>query len=885
MGDSQSKLPNHSEANTLISLASDDAPTFFDFLTGGLILCWSALLLEYGRERFLRCNMEPQSMSHGVTEGLGTHQEENVKFVDTNPGFVFEEPNELDPLRDVALASDAKLDDFFQRPVRIASYQWLVNGPLFHEVFNPWALYFQNPRVINRIANYRLLRSKLHVKMTISGTGFHYGRLLASYNPLASDDDYTTRRSNIDQDKVGATQRPHFFLNPTTSEGGEMVLPFFYYENVVDIVESEWQKLGEMTLSSLGTLKHANGAVDLVTINVFAWAEDVKFAIPTSILPNTLVPQALDEYEGTISRVAGIVANVAGKMSQIPPISKFARATEIGARGVGMIASLFGYSRPADLEHCQYRPNTKGSFAVTNMKDDVHKLTVDQKQELTIDPRTAGLSDVDELGINYIASKETYLTNFAWQIGKANETLLFTSVVDPMIHRQNGDETHLTAPAFAALPFKYWRGSMNFRFQIVCSNYHKGRLKVVYDPDSALPTTEYNTNYTTIIDIADTKDFTMTVGWGQPTTYRERMDIDRNQVQQHGTTITGYSASLSEFSNGTISLYVVNELTVPNDTINNDIRINVFVSMGDDFEVAVPIGTDLQRVRFTNATNLMEPQGYSYLDYEPQGQTEEIAETKPVHDMSLDTMAKLTSVTDTTNHVHFGECIRSFRQLLKRYMIHEFPPVAGLINDVVVHEYVRHAMPFEPGYTANSSSMTNTVGLVEYAYGYMTLPKYISSAFGGWRGGVRYVWDFTRVNNVQERDKQTITVSVNNDDELQANLASVLNDVTNNIGRASQLELFSRVAGMNGISHQTSPVNPTINFEVPFYSERRFLPAKKRINFGTSDPNMPKFTVTRYGERGDDADSITSFVSTAEDFTCFFYLGPPVIYLEEFVPS
>jgi hypothetical protein len=50
---------------------------------------------------------------------------------------------------------------------------------------------------------------------------------------------------------------------------------------------------------------------------------------------------------------------------------------------------------------------------------------------------------------------------------------------------------------------------------------------------------------------------------------------------------TPYTSN-EDFGNGVIGVYVVNELTTPNSTIDNNIEINVFVSMGDDFEVFVP---------------------------------------------------------------------------------------------------------------------------------------------------------------------------------------------------------------------------------------------------------------------------------------------------------
>jgi hypothetical protein len=860
----------------------------------------------YRRWRDMKSRYVPQSDEVPVTHmdtqpismGPGSHTEQNVKFVDTHPGYTLEEKGSFDPVRDHALESDATLDEFFQRPIKIASYDWAVGGGGLHQQFNPWSLYFENPRVINRISNYKLMRSKLHIKATISGNGFHYGRCVLTYNPFPDKDTLTVDRTFVEPDFVAASQRPHIYLDPTNSQGGELILPFFYYKNVMDITISDWQQMGELVLADLQDLKHANGASDTVTINIFAWAEEAKFAIPTHQEPNTISAQA-DEYgKGPISRVAGVVAAAAGKLTSIPPIAPFARATEIGAGAAGALATLFGYSRPVMLEHCQYRPNTKGSFAVTNASDDVMKLTVDQKQELSIDPRTAGLDNVDELGINYIAGRESYYAQFPWAVGTGDESLLWNCVVDPGLFRVDGTAYALPACSFAALPFKFWRGSMKFRFQVVCSKYHKGRLKIVYDPaGTAGSTAEYNTAYTTIVDIADTTDFTVTVGWGQATSYRESIPVaSASESIIQNTSALSYDSSSASYGNGTIAVYVVNELTVPDSTIDNDININVFMSAGDDFEVAVPEHERLARMRFTNQSNLVQPQSDEIIPQANEvpntGDEQDRIDSKPHHTANINTMSALTTLSDQTNHIHFGESIRSFRQLLKRYTVHEFPSISGTQNDAIIHNFRRHLLPFEPGYTEDSSSLSTTVNVGttddEYVYGYMTLPRYLSAAYGGWKGGMRYVWDFSRMNANTNRRKGYLVAAINNDDSntTPTNSATNLNDTTTVAGKASQILANYDYSGMDGCTMQSKVINPTVNFEVPYYSEYRFTPAKQRVDYDTEMFAMPMYNVAHYGEKGDTSDSVTVWCAAAEDFTCFMFLGAPLLYYEgNSVPS
>lgn len=832
--------------------------------------------------------ISPQSEETQQMEGTPETSSQNVKFVDTHPGYTADATGDVDALRDAALAGDATLDEFFSRPIRIASQEWAVGSTLFFK-FNPWSLYFENPRVINRISNYKLLRSKLHIKIMINGNAFHYGRAIASYNPLPSDDKLTRDREFFSVDVVGASQRPHIYLDPTNSQGGDLILPFFTYLNVLDITQQDWQNMGTMVVQSLQDLKHANGAVDTVSVNVFAWAEEIKFAIPTSVEPGAIVPQS-DEYERKpVSMIAGAVAKAAGAWKNAPIIGPYARATEIGAGAMGAIATLFGYSRPVMLESCVYRPMTKPNIAVTNVPDDVVKLSVDAKQELTIDSRTVGLSGIDELAISNIVTRESYVTQFDWAVGTVAENLLFNLRVDPGIHNRLGSEIHLPATAYAVLPFKYWRGTLKYRFQVVCSKYHKGRLKIVYDPTSCAGTTaEYNTAYTTIVDISDTTDFTVDIGWGQHTSWREALPPTTGTAEMFSTLALGPTFNTA---NGNLAVYVVNELTVPNTEINNDISINVFISAGDDFEVAEPNNDFLAKMRFQEATPVRgDTEVIASDDFKsltPQSEETMKMDSQPSKPPSVNQMGMSTSTSDSTTLVHFGESISSFRQLMKRYNLHEFIPQTSLSTtpEKQLATFQRGALPYDPGYTNDPGNLTLSLTGGDYAYANMTMLRYATCAFGGWRGGVRYYIDTSTGSDSYNPNIMTVTRE-NEDEAGLGNFYTTLTDQLTASGKAALLTGYARAIGHEGCHTQSNRVNPTVSFEVPYYSRFRFSPAKQRSDFdGTGFSNEPHWQMIVQGAVHTPDDTYQVYVAAAEDFNCFMFLGAPVLFYENSPPD
>jgi hypothetical protein len=167
--------------------------------------------------------MKPQSGSE-YSLGPNKHKEQNVVFTDQISAFKTEVVSVMDPTRSQQDTHDADLADFFARPIKIKEFEWSIGSDVF-EQFNPWSEYLENPRVSNRIANFNMLRCKLHLKFVINANGFMYSRVLVSYLPFHQWDALTESSSLIPQDAVQESQMPHIFLNPTTSTGGEMILP------------------------------------------------------------------------------------------------------------------------------------------------------------------------------------------------------------------------------------------------------------------------------------------------------------------------------------------------------------------------------------------------------------------------------------------------------------------------------------------------------------------------------------------------------------------------------------------------------------------------------------------------------------------------------------
>ncbi len=795
---------------------------------------------------------------------LTTSQETAVIHDDT-PGHVVGLAHARDSTRDGLFSSaNDDLANFFARPVVTNTYTWTPSqGSPFTANFNPWSTFFGNKRVINRVNNYGLMRANLHVRFMINGNGFYYGRLMADYAPLHNNDDVTSYATLTVDNIVPASQRMHVFIDPSVSCPCELYLPFVYYKDAVCPVSAEWAELGKIYVRELTGLKHANASTQPLTITVMMWATEVELAIPTSVNSSALISQAGpgDEY-GTspVSTTATAVAEAATALTAVPPIAPFARATAMAATGFSRLAKAVGLSKPANISApTPMVPLYISDLAPSDCGDMSSKLTVDTKQELSIDPRIIGAELPDELSIAHLAAKESYLGSFSWATTKVAGDILWNTYVTPMVTRYTSPNYYPPACCFASLPFDYWRGKMRYRFQVVCSGYHRGRLRIVWDPQY-IAGLEANVQLTTICDITDTKDLVIEVDWGQPSHYLTRSGLTNSQSRYTTTAIT--VADSTQY-NGVLGVYVLNDLSTPNSVANNDISVNVFVSC-TDLEVAVPTSIP---VSLTNPYSWVQQAGEDDINVAPSeagcGDPEVVDAT-----MGVDN----TSAEDYL--VYFGERVTSFRQLLKRYTHHSSYVLAN--NSATNHGLWTFYLPDFPNYYGyNAASLhTTTTGSYKFNYVSQTLMNYLAPAFVGMRGALRtkYVASSTGAGDVismtVERGFSPLTVPT----------AATSLPITSqsNFARAARA---NKLIGGRGAVTTVSSKRPLIEVEFPYYKNVRFDEARvidcsKAVS---TNPSSTCHALELHLAPGTNSIALDRFVSVGEDFTFFWFQGCPAL--------
>lgn len=622
-----------------------------------------------------------------------------------------------------------------------------------------------------------------------------------------------------------------------------------------------------------------------------------------------------DEYgTGIISKPASILAKAAGAITDVPVIGKYALASKFALSGIANVARIFGYSRPPIVDNISpMKIEPAGYLSVTDRDEVIAKLALDSKQELSIDPTTVGLEGTDQMALSHVLQKESYLTTFTWQEADTAEQVLYLQNICPAYYTTTGTWGSLSGRA-SVTPFTHisqlfqnWRGSIVVRFQIVASQFHKGRIRVTWDPYSTnvFDSTSYNIAYNRVIDLAEDRDFEMTIRWGQPEAWKRVPVIAGLQTSDVYSTTT--LLPLAERTNGMLQVSVINTLTTPNDLVAAPVGINVFVRAGDDFELANPTDGQVQTLTFNSVDNFPLARRLQALDtgknvrvmedVRPESGEESCSNEMTDNGLSSDmdnapvvvdqinaVGGEMISSGDNTLYVFMGEKVASLRQLMKRYCWHDALDYSVANDGLSYAKWFILNFPALRGYSFQAR--TAELNSDPYNYTHMTYMNYITPMYAGWRGGIRKKYQAIGGCTAQlgcARDSNSITANG------QTYVSFTLAD---NASASDTAEAFANNTenGRGGAYTTSSCVNPVMEVELPFYSEYRFAHTH---SFGTENvltryPDGLHHAVeasARNTETGPAKGVIRSAVATAEDFSCFWMLNVPTLYSYDNPPS
>jgi hypothetical protein len=850
-------------------------------------------------EEVVAISQSGEMRQEGATTTTESEVEETMEFQTDIDQVKVDIATSVDSTRIQASTKNTELGDFLSRPLRIGSHN-LTNGSYMDIQFNPWHDFLSNANVINKLQNYSLIRGTMHVKFLINGGPFYFGNIICGYKPKGTGYDFVQGNNQIIEDYFQRatllSQRQHLIMNPTTSQGGQLTLPFFHDKNYLDLINSnDILDMGEVGMISLAPLDRAMSALAQrqINITVMAWMSDVELAGPTT---RGVLSQSgnmmNDEYgKGIISRPAKAIARWAGKLKTVPEIGPYATATSMAAAGVGQLAELWGFSRPINLAPtARYKHQMFGMLANSSIDEPVEKLSYDPKQELTVDHNITGAQLDDELSIKALTSKSSLLTYFDWSATSNEDSLLGTINVTPCHCEFRNDGTSeygtewvQTPLAHATFPFKYWRGGINYRFQINASDLHRGRLLIVYDPRGFVGTDvpDTNTVFSRVIDLEETKDFTLPVHWFQQKSWAEVPPGPTSLGIGKASTLP---ATQNGRTNGQLRLYVLNELTGPDEDLTNSVRIVTFISGASDYEVAVPGNSVIGRTAFGGQfSHTTTEVNAAWSQSGILNNTKSAEASKPgCEGTEMLEPIGAPSSPDALSLVYHGETFDSFRDMFKRYNLSAVFARSHDATKTGRSTRYRVTLPNFPMYNGRAETngmyqqaRVGGLNAVNYNIAGRTLLNWITPAFAARRGGVRYKYMLghhtttSPIGMIASRSESNTPLGT---EETVIDTAT-----TNKHANYSVLQ----ATGHSGSAYTSRQV-PALEIELPYYSDKKFDDASSIVT-ANQYPDHTHHVDIYDGERQTHGDlEIFQYVATGEDFNLTWYVNAPSFFIQNF---
>eukprot|EP00919_Chromeraceae_sp_WS-2016_P048740 GHVR01115365.1.p1 GENE.GHVR01115365.1~~GHVR01115365.1.p1 ORF type:complete len:590 (-),score=52.08 GHVR01115365.1:52-1665(-) len=527
------------------------------------------------------------------------------------------------------------------------------------------------------------------------------------------------------------------------------------------------------------------------------------------------------------------------------------------------IASVLGFTNVPNIDKLSgFKTMPYPHNASCEISTPVERAVVDPRNEVSIDSRTTGLSGDDELSITYLAQRESYLGTAILSSTDALDALTLVTRVTPGLYYQASTNKpyQFTPTAYLCQMFKYWRGDMIFRFKFICTRFHKGRVRITYDPFGSIGSNipDYTTVFNEVFDIGGEQDIEVRIPYMQATTYMKTGNSTSN-YNFAGTSITPNTTT----SNGLLTMRVVNPLTGP--VSNTAIAVLVFVRGAENLEFAWP------RIATTNNESISP---YTLQSMEV---------SYPVEPRQVIAGHSCNDGDPNRNLVHFGESIISFRPLIHRNYMQYTQRFASTASNTITVQNSRFTRCLKySGFDTNAYWTANQViggGTAKYNFNRMNIPQLVQLLFIGRRGSMTYT---LQTENNDGNQISNVSMKWYGQGIATADMNAVDTDTTTS-GNVVTYRYKDWYKDHNdGVSITDQKIQTSIAVNFPYYS---------RFNFQLNNPNYAQL-----GNSTDDSDvdtvsyqvisrditqvyHINVWAALGPDYNFFFLINCPSLYI------
>lgn len=685
------------------------------------------------------------------------------------------------------------LPEMSKRRVWVDTFSWSTSDVFQHsyKAMNAPKEFLVNYLQTAPFERFLFWNGSMTIRIHVNGTRFHAGRLIAYFVPW-------TEKAMAQQwhgtHMAAAWSVPNVQLDASSNNVGVLTIPFYNIRSAMFLggpSQDEIDFTGSFHLTVLSPLTAASGTAP--SINVTLWVEfneDQEFRIPQHSAASSR--RVLNEEHRNEMRkfqeAQGNTITTNNDIKNYGQIEGGAVPMNVTGDSIGNGTSV---SLPMDKPARPWNPQPFYRKAFQNLAS-----TYGSELTTRLDLHTANLNlsigemfgtQVDEMALDHIFTRPTYMTSVPWTSAQTTGTSLMARWIGPgaslfqdaspnQITLVDSGKVLLTAWETAVLPFMFWRGGIKLRFDIVATQMHTGRLFLSLNygapPDAEVGLRDATSQYGVEIDLSnECRTFEFTIPYNAPTPWLRVCRGPIDSVTQYANTWF-----VKNFT-GSWSLRVLNELVAPDNVAAN---VDIIVSMAgaDDFEVYYPSATNetfiLPASAYAPVTGVLR--GFQEAQGDEAG-TDAVSVPTAVESMETPGISIAPEgVRLAPAHSHFGPkaSIKHIGELIKRYNPLEQVNLTTIANGNRVLYKIPNILAAPPDYndlsgfvrlspTQGGTAPTGSASYVMYVacpvapilpsnpyagtYSSPSGPRGLATYFGSWfrfwRGGMRFkvIWD------------------------------------------------------------------------------------------------------------------------------------------------
>lgn len=522
-----------------------------------------------------------------------------------------------------------------------------------YAAFDPFNSVLAVEPFLSKLKGFLGIRADIIIRLVVNGNRFQQGRYMVVFCPIGGADTSTANTTEMFFNMRSAnlttiTQLPHVEIDIASQTEAILRIPYVSVFSHHPVTSST-KGYGYVRIIPYSPLVAVAGSTT-ATYDLFVSYENVDLAAPCYPQSGKFVPKGKNASHqeqaskglGPVSSAAKAVGNLSNIIGNVQPSLKALAAPVSWACDiVAGVASVFGWSNPVNLEHA-YKVVTVPT-AYSNNCDNIDQslpISLFSGNMVEVLPGFAG-TDFDEMSIDYIKAKPAFYRNVTWSTSQNADVQLFSDSLSPgtfLTQFSSGLTSTIlcfTPVGYLSRFFQYYRGGIRFTFKMVKTEFHSGRLLVVFNPTNSDTSTFDPTNaqstycHREIIDIREGNTFEFIVPYVSLTPYKS--------TNGNGSSI------------GTLQLRILNPLIAPS-TVSSTINILVEVAGAPDMEFAVPQNHSM------NVATVYNPQSG---DFVPK---------RDMHSITTGVIGNSSLLPD--NHISaracMGEKIVSLLSLLKK---------------------------------------------------------------------------------------------------------------------------------------------------------------------------------------------------------------------------